>query len=97
MIVIQDLTPVSYQPIEGLSTSGLLIDARTQWHNARVANAANVNVQLIENRALEAATLAGYQSWPDSTMPPLLSDVPELIQAWSDGYGKAAEQNRFTG
>jgi hypothetical protein len=77
-------------------TFSLALDARATWARSRIALIASEGADTDAVKALtdEAGAFAqrlGFTAYPDASMPHLISDVPELIQRWSDGYAERAE------
>lgn len=85
---------------EAQSTFSMALNARVAWAKFVVALVASegVSSKAVDELAEEAGDLAehlGYMSYPDAEMPCLISDVPALIQRWSDGYGHASQNAVF--
>ncbi|VVD30974.1 hypothetical protein [Paraburkholderia dioscoreae] len=79
-------------PTERNSAFSLALAARVAWANSSIALTASEGKACLKatDYADEASALAyhlGTLSEPDAMMPELVSDVAELIQAWSDGFG----------
>ncbi|CAE6842553.1 hypothetical protein [Paraburkholderia aspalathi] len=77
-------------------TFTLALEARTTWAHFRIAIIASEGAQtgavkVLADEAGACAQRLGFACYPDSTMPYLISDVPELIQRWSDGYAERAD------
>jgi hypothetical protein len=77
-------------------TFALALEARTTWAHFRIATIASEGeqtgaVKALADEAEACAQRLGFACYPDSTIPSLISDVPELIQRWSDGYAERAD------
>jgi hypothetical protein len=77
-------------------TFTLALKARTTWARFRIATIASEGertgaVKALADEAKACAQRLGFACYPDSTIPSLISDVPELIQRWSDGYAERAD------